>query len=55
VSPLLIGLALGLLFALPWIVVVVWIAWRLGWSVLWSENGREFPTQATRLRGFGAR
>jgi hypothetical protein len=55
VSALLIGAALGLLFAVPWIVAVVWIGSRVGWSVLWSENGREFPTQATRLRGFGAR
>jgi hypothetical protein len=54
-SVLLIGVALGLLFALPWIAAVVWLAWQAGWNLLWSENGREFPTQATRLRSFGRR
>ena len=47
------GLGLGLLFALPWIGAVVWVSWRVGWRVLWSENGTEFPTQASRLRSFG--
>jgi hypothetical protein len=54
-SVLLIGVALGLLFALPWIAAVVWLGRQAGWRLLWSENGREFPTQATRLRGFGHR
>jgi hypothetical protein len=29
------------------------VSWRVGWRVLWSENGQEFPTQASRLRSFG--
>jgi hypothetical protein len=46
-------LALAALFALPWIAAVVWVSSRVGWRVLWSENGEEFPTQATILRSFG--
>jgi hypothetical protein len=52
---LLMGLALGVLFALPWIAVLVWVSWRVGWNVLSSENGTEFPAQATSLRSFGRR
>jgi hypothetical protein len=55
VRTLLIGLALGVLFALPWLAAVAWVASQVGWKVLWSENGQEFPTQATRLRSFGHR
>jgi 4-amino-4-deoxy-L-arabinose transferase-like glycosyltransferase len=55
VPALLIGLALGVLFALPWIAAVVWASSRAGWRVLWSENGEEFPTQAASLRSFGRR
>lgn len=50
---LLIGFALGVLFALPWIASAVWIVWRVGWSVLRSEAA--FPTQATSLRSFSLR
>jgi hypothetical protein len=50
---LLIGLAFGLFFALPWIGAVAWVSSRVGWKrVLWSENGQEFPTEATSLRSF---
>lgn len=52
---LLIGLALGVLFALPWVAAVAWVSWRMGWGILWSQNGEEFPTQATRLRSFSLR
>jgi hypothetical protein len=45
----------ALLVVLPWIVAIVWVAFRLGWSALTSENGHEFPTQASRLRAFGGR
>jgi len=55
VRALLTGVGLGLLFALPWIAAIVWVGWRVGWMKLWSENGREFPTQADRLRSFGHR
>jgi len=55
VSAVLTGLALGVLFGLPWIAAVVWVSWRVGWRVLWSDNGKEFQTQAKTLRGFGAR
>jgi hypothetical protein len=47
----LIGFALGVLFALPWIAAAVWIRWR----VLRSENEGAFPTQATSLRSFSLR
>ena len=47
---LLIGLALGALFALPWIAAAVWIRWRMGLRV-----GEPFPTQATSLRSFSLR
>jgi len=53
VSALLTGVGLGLLFALPWIAAAAWVSWRVGWTVLWSENENEFPTQASRLRSFG--
>jgi hypothetical protein len=53
VSALLTGVGLGLLFALPWIGAAAWVSWRVGWTVLWSENEGEFPTQASRLRSFG--
>jgi hypothetical protein len=43
---------LALLFALPWIAAVVWVGWRAGWELLLSENGEEFPKQASALRGF---
>jgi hypothetical protein len=49
---LLISFALGVLFALPWIGAAVWIRWRVGWRVMWSESGKPFPTQATSLRSF---
>jgi hypothetical protein len=53
VLALLIALALGLFFALPWIGAVAWVSSRVGWKrVLWSENGKEFPTQAASLRSF---
>lgn len=55
VHAFLIGLALGVLFALPWIAAVAWVCSQDGWRLLWSENGQEFPTQATRLRSFGSR
>ncbi len=55
VPELLTGLAPGMVFALPWILAAVWVCYRGGWSVLWSENGKEFSTQATRLGGFGHR
>jgi hypothetical protein len=55
VHELLTGWWMGILFALPWVAATVWVGWRAGWRVLWSENGREFPTQASRLRGFGPR
>jgi hypothetical protein len=47
---LLIGLALGVWFALPWIAAAVWIGWRMGWRV-----GGPFPTQAASLRSFSLR
>ena len=43
---------LALLFALSWIAAVVWVGWRAGWELLRSENGEEFPKQASMLRGF---
>ena len=33
----------------------VWISWRVGWRVMWSESGKPFPTQATSLRSFSLR
>jgi hypothetical protein len=47
---LLIGVALGVWFALPWIAAAVWISWRKGWRV-----EEPFPTQATSLRSFSLR
>ena len=47
---LLIGLALGVWFAVPWIASAVWISCRMGWRV-----GEPFPTQATSLRSFNLR
>ena len=52
---LLISFAFGVLFALPWIGAAVWISWRVGWRVMWSESGKPFPTQATSLRSFNLR
>ena len=52
---LLISFAFGVLFALPWIGAAVWISWRVGWRVMWSESGKSFPTQATGLRSFSLR
>jgi len=52
---LLISFAFGVLFALPWIGAAVWISWRVGWRVMWSESGKPFPTQATSLRSFDLR
>src|SRR5215204_2315527 len=52
---LLISFAFGVLFALPWIGAAVWISWRVGWRVMWSESGKLFPTQATSLRSFSLR
>jgi hypothetical protein len=46
---------IALLFALPWIAATVWTAQRAGWSSLWSDNGKAFPSQSRRLRGFGGR
>jgi hypothetical protein len=43
----------ALLFALPWLAAIFWVAWRTGWSVLWSDHGDEFLSQSKRLRGFG--
>jgi len=51
---LLIGLALGVWFALPWLAAAVWISWRVGRRVMWSQNG-VFPTQATSLSSFRLR
>jgi hypothetical protein len=42
-----------LAFALPWIAATLWIAYRAGWHLLWSNQGREHPSQATQLRSFG--
>lgn len=47
---LLIGLALGVWFVLPWIAAAVWISWRMGWRV-----GGPFPTQAASFRSFSLR
>jgi len=44
---------IAVLVALPWIAAIAWIASRLGSSGLTSEDGHEFPTQASRLRAFG--
>jgi hypothetical protein len=43
---------IAFLVALPWVAAIVWTAFRLGWPALTSENGHEFPTQASRLRAF---
>ena len=52
---LFISFAFGVLFALPWIGAAVWISWRVGWRVMWSKSGKDFPTQATSLRSFSLR
>jgi hypothetical protein len=52
---LLVGLAFGVSFALPWIAAAAWIGWRVGWRAVFSENGEAFPTQATSLRSFSLR
>jgi hypothetical protein len=53
VVPVLVFAPTAFLFALPWIAAIVWLAWRAGWSVLWSDSGDEFLSQARRLRGLG--
>jgi hypothetical protein len=53
VLPVVLFAPTALLFALPWLAAIVWVAWRAGWSVLWSDHGDEFPSQSHRLRGFG--
>ena len=40
------------LIASPWIAASAWVAYRLGWEHLSSDDGREFPSQASRLRAF---
>ena len=39
---------------LPWIAATLWLAWKVGWSILWSRpDGKAFPNQAHQLRSFG--
>jgi hypothetical protein len=47
---LLIGVARGVWFAVPWIVAAVWIGWRMGWSV-----AEPLQTQTRSLRSFSLR
>lgn len=46
---------LSLLLALPWLVAIVLLTRRDRSSLLWSDNGRAFPTQATVLGSFRRR
>jgi hypothetical protein len=46
---------ISVLFALPWIAAIAWVGSRAGWSSLWSESDEAFPSQSSRLRGFGGR
>jgi hypothetical protein len=50
-----IAALLSLALALPWLVAIVLITRRDRSSLLWSDNGRAFPTQATALRSFRGR
>jgi hypothetical protein len=43
---------LSLLLALPWVIAIIVVTRRDRSSLLWSDNGRTFPTQATALRSF---
>jgi hypothetical protein len=47
-----LSVLLSLLLALPWLVAIVLLTRRDRSSLLWSDNGRTFPTQATVLRSF---
>jgi hypothetical protein len=51
----LIGFVVALTAVLPWLVAIVWVASRAGWSSLFSQKERAFPSQASQLRGFGGR
>ena len=46
------AILLSLLLALPWLVAIVLLTRRDRSSLLWSDNGRAFPTQAEALRSF---
>jgi hypothetical protein len=47
-----LSVLLSLLLALPWVIAIVVVTRRDRSSLLWSDNGRTFPTQATALRSF---
>jgi hypothetical protein len=48
-----IGFIVLLAAVLPWISAIVWAASRAGWSSVFSQEERAFPSQAIQLRGFG--
>jgi hypothetical protein len=48
------GRMIALLFAVPWVVGILWICSRGGWSLLWSPGAPELESQASRLRAFRA-
>jgi hypothetical protein len=51
----LLAALLSLALAVPWLVAIVLLTRRDRASLLWSDNGQAFPTQATALRSFGGR
>jgi hypothetical protein len=43
------------LLSAPWLAFVAWACRRGGLRLLLHGDGQAFPSQAERLRGFGAR
>jgi hypothetical protein len=52
-DPWFIGFIVLLAAVLPWVAAIVWVASRSGWSSVFSQEEGAFPSQASRLRGFG--